>query len=197
MPFRPPRAGFSVARRLSERARAARPADPPVAAPGGFAGMVDALRGLVEQLAETGRSQSEAQTGAGENKTSLVFGYTFRMGNDGVAAEPFGNVPDPGGRPAEKAQTEPRGKAVAPATRQPIVDMFEDGDVIVVVAELPGAAPDNINCKVEGTTLLIEAGGIQHYRKQLTLPGPVQPEEFPQSFRNGILEVRLRRQTGA
>jgi HSP20 family protein len=201
MPIRPPRSGFSVARRLSERARAATPAaDPPIAAPGGFAGMVDALRGLVEQLSEAARAQNEAGSAtdkpdndAGEARTSMVFGYTLRMGNEGVFAEPFGHVPQPAPRGGKRPAATPQEAQAAPAARQPIVEMFEDGDIVVVVAELPGADPDGITCRVDGNQLSIEATGAQHYRKELTLPAPVQPEGFAQTVRNGILELRLSR----
>jgi HSP20 family protein len=191
---------MSVARRMSERARAAqdsKPADPDIAGAGGFAGMVDALRGLVTQLSQAAQAAKQATDGAtqdgeqhthsfsvGGKEAKMVFGYTLRMGQDGVSAEPFGDVPAAPSRPASPT--------AAPA-RQPIVEMFEEGDVVVVVAELPGADPDGIICKIEESRLIIEAPGPRRYRKELTLPAPVQPDGLQQSFRNGILEVRLTR----
>jgi HSP20 family protein len=197
MAIRPPRSSFSVARHLSERARAAA-APEREAGPTGLAalgGMVDALRGLIETLAEAGHQPGPATSDTeadrkpahgfsiGGGGTQMVFGYTLRMGEDGIAAERFGDVPDPG--PAKPA---------APPPRQPIAELFEEDDEIVVVAELPGADPARISCKVVGGALLIEAVGQRRYRKSLPLPAPVSAEGLRSSFQNGILEVRLHRE---
>jgi HSP20 family protein len=194
---------------MSERARAAR-ADEPGAAevniPGfsGLTGMVDALRGMVEQFAETARAardasgkdaseQADAPEADGNTRTvsfaggkgRMVFGYTFRMGDDGIAAEPFGDVP-----PQRATKPEPPAR---PAALQPITEVFEDGDTVVVVAELPGADPETIVCRPDGRSLLIEASGVRRYRKTLALPVAVRADVAGQSFQNGILEVRLAR----
>ena len=153
--------------------------------------MVGALRGLVEQLAATAKEAAgEANPEAadpnshtvsfGDGKARMVFGYTLKMGQDGVSAEPFGNTA------SKKADA-------APAPLLPIVEVFEDGDTVVVVAELPGADPDRIVCKADGLHLLIEAAGVRTYRKDLALPVPVRPDGLERSFRNGILEVRMTR----
>lgn len=214
MALPPPRRGFSVSRHLSERARAAQADaarteaadDPAIAGAGGFAGMVGALRGLVEQLAAAAQQPAGAQPAGGhteqpdraaaeaggrtvsfgDGKARMVFGYTLKMGRDGVSAEPFGNTPAAG---AEKRGTAKAGSA--PAALQPIIEVFEDGDAVVVVAELPGADPERIVCRADGNRLLIEATGLRSYRKDLALPAMVRPDGIVQSFRNGILEVRL------
>ena len=175
---------------MSERARAARAEEPAaggdgdIAGFGGFAGMVGALRGALEQFAAAKAQQGEGggfshATELGGDKARMVFGYTVRMGPEGLAAEPFGDVL------AEK----PR----ADAAPQPIVEVFEDGDAVIVVAELPGADPEAIVCRADGARLLIEATGVRRYRKTLTLPVAVRPDGMRQSYRNGILEVRLTR----
>ncbi len=215
MALRPPRMAPGVARRMSERARAAdhrgssgEGDEPAVEAAGGFAGMVDALRSLVREFADaaqaagaagpsgagaTGDGTARLADGArafslGEGGSRMVFGYSLRLGPNGVSAEPFGHVPS---RP-------PAGSAVssrhaAPAARQPIVDIFEEAGVIVVVAELPGADPASIMCRPQGSRLLIEASGGQRYAKAIELPGTAMAAGMVQSFRHGILEVRLRK----
>lgn len=213
MALPPPRRGFSVSRHLSERARAAQADaarteaadDPAIAGAGGFAGMVGALRGLVEQLAAAAQQPAGAQPAGGhteqpdraaaeaggrtvsfgDGKARMVFGYTLKMGRDGVSAEPFGNTPAP--KRADAAAD------AAPAALLPIVEVFEDGDAVVAVAELPGADPERIVCRAGGLHLLIEAAGVRSYRKDLALPVPVRPDGVAQSFRNGILEVRMAR----
>ncbi len=200
MAIRPPRSGFSVSRRLSERARAAasdQEPEPRIAGFGGLTGMVDALRGLVDQLSAAAQSPPRDQDGLDEGdakavsfaggKGRMVFGYTLRMGDEGISAEPFGNIP-PKAAAGVRQKAEPE---VAPAALQPIVEVFEDGDTVVVVAELPGADPKTIICRPEGNMLHIEATGLRRYRKNLALPVSVQHGNVQHSFRNGILEVRL------
>ena len=196
--------GIGVARRMSERARAAAGEQ---AQAGGLGAMVGALQGLIDQLVETARTvrpepdaaadeapaasrQSGAQRSGvhsvdlGGKGSRMVFGYTLRMGLDGLSAAPFGDVP---------AEAE----AAEPAARQPIVELFEEPGVIVVVAELPGADPASLVCRVEGQTLLIETSGGRRYRKQVDLPAAIKPGEPARNFQNGILEVRLPRADAA
>ncbi len=202
MALRAPGSAFSVARRLSERARAARAADKPaqdsLAGLAGLGGMLDALRGLVEKLSEASPAPhaspdeaADAQTheiNIGGRTASVVFGYTLRRGEDGISAERFGDVPEPRAeRPARPSNT----------ARQPIAEVFEENDEIVVVAELPGADPTRITCTVRDGALLIAASGRQHYHKSLPLPARVASEAPRTSFQNGILEVRLQREHGA
>ena len=198
MALRPPRHGFSVARRLSERARAEQPTDPAAMKDAtGFAGVggiVEALQSMVEKLADAAKSASgaglaEQGFSVGGKDARMVFGYTLRMGADGVSAERFGDVPDSTATPSPEPSQ--------PASRQPITDIFEEADAIIVVAELPGADPATVRCTLDGLSLLIEAAGARAYRKSLVLPAAVTPESLETSFQNGILEVRLARSTRA
>lgn len=189
MALRPPRAGFSVARRMSERARAAEPQSTQDS--GGLSGLMDALRNMAERLATAAKDAGEhAHEGrrtinlsSGDSK--IVFGYSIRMGEDGPAAEPFGDIPR-------------RDNAThsTPEARQPITDVFTEEHEIVVVAELPGADSSTIKCQVEGKTLLIESNGQRRYRKEIALPASVEHGNVRKTFQNGILEVRLVREAG-
>jgi HSP20 family protein len=184
MAMRPRRPG--IARTLSERARAKADAPAAESAPTGLGGLLDGLREMAEKL---GRMASEAggDTASGEREIDLggggrmVFGYSLRTGLDAARAEPFGHVPERGAKPTPDT------------ARQPIVDVFEEAESIVVVAEIPGASESGIACRMEGGDLLIEASGARSYRKRLTLPGAVDPASLRSSLRNGILEITLRR----
>lgn len=206
---RSPRAGFSVSRHLSERDRRAteqpeaRDASGEGAANNPLAGMVEALRSLIGQLSDAakvaGGASAEPGPGAsggtrefsfGSRQTRAVFGYTLRMGLDGVSAEPFGDVPQKD-VPHKAAARGDFPAPTTPAARQPIVEVFEEPGTIVVIAELPGADPTSLVCHVEARTLMIEADGARRYRKRIDLPASVRADDMRQSFQNGILEVRL------
>jgi HSP20 family molecular chaperone IbpA len=199
------RAG-SVSRRLSERARAAdsgradaMPADD--ASWGQGAGLLfSRLRQAVEQIAQAARDAAppdgEATPGEaagtgftlGGRQAKMVFGYTVTTGLDGVRAEPFGDLPQAAARPGSKRPAPP-----APASRAPIVDVFEEPGHICVIAELPGVAAEEVRCDVTGLSLRIATQGDHRYEKIITLPGPVDAASLVQGCRNGILEIRLAR----
>ena len=150
-----------------------------IAGVGGVAGMAGTLRSLLEQVAAAARShnsQGDGRSGPqdpapdlhapdqqapdqhtrtvapGGGNARMVFGYTLRMGPDGIAAEPFGHVPPtyvpsahvpPTHVPsAHVPSANASASTAAPVALQPIVEVYQDGATVVVIAELPGADPD-------------------------------------------------------
>lgn len=94
------------------------------------------------------------------------------------------------------------------------LDMFEDGGTLVVRAELPGVAKDDLSVKVAEDTLLI-SGERRHeekverrdymrvernygsFSRSIPLPEGVKTEEISATLKDGVLEVRLpRAETG-
>ncbi|MHA2600576.1 MAG: archaeal heat shock protein Hsp20 [Candidatus Thorarchaeota archaeon SMTZ1-83] len=112
----------------------------------------------------------------------FVFGFSMRIGPDGKPIiQRFGNAPGPDG-----AKMTPQ--------LEPLVDIIEEGDEIIVVAELPGVEKDELKVRVKGQTLTIDVNNPQRpYHKELELPAKVSKEEAKSSMRNGVLEVRLKK----
>ena len=78
--------------------------------------------------------------------------------------------------------------------REPIVDVFEEEDCLRVMVELPGVEENEINLKAEENTLTISTDtSARTYYKKVELPTSVKKEVFESSYRNGILEVKLRK----
>jgi len=167
-----PRRPVSLSRRLSERAREPAATMPPTASLGGLLGGLGQMLQGLQQAIEQGANSADGNR-------RLVVGYSLTVGPLGAEAQPFGDV-------ASTATAEA-------AARQPIVDVFEETDAILVVAEVPGAAEGAVNTRVENGTLLIEAPPPRAYRKRIALPGPVDGAGLVATCRNGILEVRLPR----
>jgi HSP20 family molecular chaperone IbpA len=73
-----------------------------------------------------------------------------------------------------------------PATREPLVELYAEGDELLVVADLPGASLASLRLSVSGRTLTLG---------DLTIELPYETQMPPRSveLRNGILEVRLAR----
>ena len=188
------RAGLArggIARQLSERATAGQatlPGDLASKLRAVFDQVSEALSGLGGQEGAALRHEGEMPFDIGGKAGRAVFGYTVRMGLDGLQAEPFGDVPPAANRkPGAQATSKPQ-----PAARAPITDVFEETDGLRIVVELPGVAAAEVVCALHDQHLHIETKGDPHYAKTLTLPAAVDPASLTQSCSNGILEVRLR-----
>ncbi len=138
-------------------------------------GLLDGLRRLAEGL-EQFSQQGEQKLDIGGREGRMVFGYSVRTA-DGKA-EAFGHVPT---------------RAAETPARQPIVDVIEEADAILVIAEMPGVALADITAEVEAGALVLDCTGATRWHKRIALPGPVRPESLTLAARNGIVEIRLAR----
>ncbi|MEM3769996.1 MAG: Hsp20/alpha crystallin family protein [Candidatus Bathyarchaeia archaeon] len=77
---------------------------------------------------------------------------------------------------------------------EPLVDVFREKDKIVVVAELKGFKKENIKiqAKKQQLTLAARAQGRRYY-KSLNLPEAVIPEAVRITYKNGVLEIQLKK----
>jgi len=80
---------------------------------------------------------------------------------------------------------------------EPLIDIFEEDDKTTVVAELAGFKREHLRIGVEDQrlTLAAEAPGRNYY-KSLNLKRRVVPEMLQMSYRNGVLQIQLRRARG-
>ncbi len=111
----------------------------------------------------------------------LIYGFRITIGPDGKPViEEFGNVRRVRGRPKISEE------------REPLVDVLEEEDKIVIVAEMPGVEKDKIKVKVppSGDRLTIQASNKDRkYYKEVELPVKVKPETAKATYRNGVLEI--------
>ncbi|MEM1776413.1 MAG: archaeal heat shock protein Hsp20, partial [Nitrososphaerota archaeon] len=99
----------------------------------------------------------------------------------------FGNI-RPRGRPEIVELTE---------TREPLVDVFEEDDTVKVVAEVPGVEKEDINLNATEDMLIISVKTPQRkYYKEVELPAKVDPNSAKASYKNGVLEVTLKKKEG-
>ncbi len=112
-----------------------------------------------------------------------VYGFSISIGPDGKpVVREFGNV-----RPTRFG---PR----FVEEREPLVDVAEEDDEVVVVAELPGVEKEDIELNATERELVISVDTEKRkYYKRLELPAEVDPKSAKASYRNGILEVRLKK----
>jgi HSP20 family molecular chaperone IbpA len=75
--------------------------------------------------------------------------------------------------------------------REPMVDCFDEGDTLVITAELPGVSAGEVRAELEGDVLVIETTGLRRYRARQPLGVAVDPATLTHELRNGILEARI------
>ncbi len=114
-----------------------------------------------------------------------VFGFNIGLGPDGKPTfQNFGNVKQKEGKPEVNE------------VRDPLVDIVEEGEELIVVAEVPGVKKEDITLSATETTLSIQAKSQdkeRNYEKVVNLPAKINPNIAKARYTNGILEVRLQK----
>jgi len=77
---------------------------------------------------------------------------------------------------------------------EPLVDVFVEETRVVIVAELPGVSKDyiEVNATEEAVTICVDSPQ-RRYHRELNLPVKVDPKSSAASYKNGVLEVRLKK----
>jgi HSP20 family protein len=77
---------------------------------------------------------------------------------------------------------------------EPLVDLIDDGETLVVLAALPGVKKDAIDlCVTENClTVSVDTADLEWYN-ELKLPTRVDPKSARASYKNGVLEVKVKK----
>jgi HSP20 family protein len=154
---------------------------------GGISGFLGGLADLVQKLNELAETSKEI-SGKGEipdlgKQMKGVYGFNVKvgLGDDKLKVEPFGNI---------KKDTK-SGQTVVQEVREPLVDIFEEEDHTLIVAEMPGISSGDLKLDVKDDVLTISAQrGDKKYQKEILLPCVVARENISFSCNNGILEIK-------
>lgn len=140
----------------------------------------DRLRTIDEEVERRFREEPLKRTGEGRGRRGPQITSSFS------ARTLAGRESAPqGARPRRRVKRE----VVRP--EEPAVDIFEEPDHLLVIAELPGVEEEDINLDLQGDKLTISANAPhRRYRKQVTLPYPPQGD-LKTAYKNGMLEIRL------
>ncbi len=155
-------------------------------------GLLGGLGGLMEKLGELAAAGEELSR-SGELKDASgkihgVYGINVKtaLGEGGqteLKIEPFGNVRHRGAdqRPEDDV-------------REPLVDIHEEDDHVLVLVELPGVTKENVELKVAEDRMKLSAQrGKTTYCKEVDLPKNCSAERMSWECSNGILKVRFDR----
>jgi HSP20 family protein len=119
-------------------------------------------------------------------KDPIIYGFKINVGPGGKPIiDSFGNV-----------KKEPiSGKPEVKKRREPLIEVYEEGDQIIVIAEMPGVIKEDIELKATNRSLTISTKeGIagRSYFKEITLPAAVNSDVAKARLTNGILEIKLK-----
>ncbi len=157
---------------------------------GGFLGGLGTIIEKLGELAETGEALRKSGTfNSPDGKIKGVYGFNIRtgLGGEGVTVEPFGNV----------HKDEHTGQPVVDEIREPMVDLFDEQDCVIVVAEMPGIAPEDVKLELHDDIVTIVAErGDKKYRREVLLPATFTADRMSSKCHNGVLEVRFAKQAG-
>ena len=74
------------------------------------------------------------------------------------------------------------------------VDIFDDGDRIDIVADLPGVREEDISLSIAIDRVILSAETEdEKYYEEIALPGEVNPDEFMRTYHNNILALSLQK----
>jgi HSP20 family protein len=153
----------------------------------GLGGIFSGLSGLVEklnELAETGEElRRTGELRGADKEVKGIYGFTVKvgLGDKTPHVEPFGNI----------RQDKKTGEAVVQEIREPAVDLFEERDHLLIVAEMPGISAKDVQIEVKDDVLTLSATrGEKKYRKEILLPGSYPKEKMRLGCNNGVLEIK-------
>lgn len=161
---------------------------------GVFRGLSDLLQiaiELADRMPEDAPSVAEVQRqGEAGSPQGLhaVYGVSVRVGGRGGApvVAQFGNV-------RQNAANEP----VIDEEREPMVDVLDEVDNYIVIAELPGVAAEAVEWFLRGDRVLVvrAASEVRKYQREIPFSEPVVRERAISCFENGMLQVKLWKKT--
>lgn len=90
----------------------------------------------------------------------------------------------------------------------PPVDLYEADDALILTAELPGFAKDEVNVEIKDNTLTLKGQRQQEtkvkeeqyhrreriygsFQRAFMLPATVDPDKVTATYKDGVLELRL------
>ena len=146
---------------------------------------IEKLVDLAGKLEEKGGISKEGEINFDHLKKGMkgVYGFTVKSAVGGTPkVETFGNI-----------KKTPEGPKVD-EEREPITDIFDEKDEIVIIAEMPGIESDDIVIDLKEDILEISAtNNSRKYRKELLLQEKFDKQNLHHKFTNGILEIRIKK----
>lgn len=172
--------------------------------------LLEGVAGAIEgKNAEGGETDKSARS-SGPIKTEM--GWSVKLGGLELSGDNLADLQsrapfEPGRHPgAARRASRPRTAAkerpskaksatqpdAAPAPRNAHVEIFDELDAVIVTAELPGVAAEDVALDLQGERLEIRAEGPRPFRAEAELPKSFNAAADPEMrLANGVLEIRI------
>lgn len=152
----------------------------------GLGSLIDQLKELSDEAEKAGGEIAKnGEFGIGpEKRIRGVYGFSVKtvMGEKGPKLEPFGNI----------HKDEKSGRVVVEEIREPMTDIFDEPDYILVVVEVPGITQEDVRLELHEDIVILGAERAEtKYRKEILLPAAFSMNKMSYACRNGILEIRF------
>ncbi|MEI8032331.1 MAG: Hsp20/alpha crystallin family protein [Chlorobiaceae bacterium] len=152
---------------------------------GGLLKGIEKLVDLAGKLEGTSAVSREGELNLDHLKKGMkgVYGFTVKSAIGGTPrVETFGNI-----------KKTPQGPKVN-EEREPITDLFDEQEEILILAEMPGIEEGDIILDLKADILEISTGNAQKsYRKELLLSFDATGKPVRKKYTNGILEIRIKK----
>ncbi len=120
------------------------------------------------------------QFGSSDGRASGVMGLRVKTGIGGITETVRERV----------ESIQPEATDETSEVRRPAVDIYEEGERVRVVAEMPGVGEEDLDVTVEASGLVLSAETERRrYRRVVSLSGSVAPDNYTLHVENGIVEV--------
>lgn len=150
---------------------------------GGLSNLIEQVQALAEH-ADQAEGEINKSGEFGDNRVRGVYGFSVKTatGKKGPSMEPFGNI----------HKDEKTGRVVVEEIREPMTDVFDEANEVVVVSEVPGITHGDVQLELHDDILLFSAErGPTKYRKEILLPAAFPEDKMNYACHNGILEIRF------
>ncbi len=152
---------------------------------GGLFKGIEKLVDLAGKLEQTGAVSREGELNFDQMKKGMkgVYGFTIKSAVGGSPkVETFGNIVKTAQGPKVNEE------------REPITDVFDEDDEVIIIAEMPGIEESDIIIDLHDDILEISTKNTKKsYRKELLLPIKADAGSMQQKYTNGILEIRIKK----
>lgn len=113
-----------------------------------------------------------------------TFGFSVKVGGLGtnaVKVKPFGNM-----------RKDKKSDITVNEVLEPSVDIFEETDHTLIVADMPGVDEEDIRVDLKDDILQISAKtDDKKYQKEILLKNSFTKDRMTRTYKNGVLKIRF------
>ena len=148
-----------------------------------FNDIYDELERLGDLIDETMQKAFDTPSKDTPTKRKQFKGFSVKIGSDGKP-----RIREVNSRQLQQPEFE------VSDDPEPLVDVIEEGETVVVLVALPGVNKDNIDLRITGDSLTfsVDAADFEWY-DELKLPARVNPKSARASYKNGVLEIKVKK----